>query len=98
MKLYWSSRSPFVRKVMVVAHELGLSDRITCEAEETPGTYRSRSGERCRIRFQIADLPAIQGADISYLTDQAFRQLTFDDEIELVRIRCAVAWLVQITA
>jgi glutathione S-transferase len=28
MKLYWSSRSPFVRKVMVFAHETGLADRI----------------------------------------------------------------------
>jgi glutathione S-transferase len=28
MRLHWSSRSPFVRKVMVVAHELGLADRI----------------------------------------------------------------------
>ncbi|GAC1480980.1 MAG: glutathione S-transferase [Acetobacteraceae bacterium] len=28
MKLYWSSRSPFVRKVMIAAHELGLADRI----------------------------------------------------------------------
>lgn len=31
MKLFWSSRSPFVRKVMIVAHETGLADRITCE-------------------------------------------------------------------
>jgi glutathione S-transferase len=30
MKLHWSPRSPFVRKVMIVVHELGLSDRITC--------------------------------------------------------------------
>lgn len=30
MKLFWSSRSPFVRKVMVAAHELGLADRIAC--------------------------------------------------------------------
>jgi glutathione S-transferase len=29
MKLHWSPRSPFVRKVMVLAHELGLADRIT---------------------------------------------------------------------
>jgi glutathione S-transferase len=29
MKLHWSPRSPTVRKVMVVAHELGLVDRIT---------------------------------------------------------------------
>jgi glutathione S-transferase len=30
MKLHWSPRSPFVRKVMVVAHERGLVDRFTC--------------------------------------------------------------------
>ena len=28
MKLHWSPRSPFVRKVMVAAHELGVADRI----------------------------------------------------------------------
>ena len=31
MKLLWSSRSPFVRKVMVAAHEVGLADRIRTE-------------------------------------------------------------------
>jgi glutathione S-transferase len=31
VKLLWSSRSPFVRKVVVVAHELGIADRITLE-------------------------------------------------------------------
>src|SRR5262245_57036858 len=30
MKLHWSPRSPFVRKVMIVARELGLVDRLTC--------------------------------------------------------------------
>src|ERR1700757_378079 len=30
MKLHWSPRSPFVRKVMVVAHETGLMDRLDC--------------------------------------------------------------------
>ena len=30
MKLHWSPRSPFVRKVMIVAHERGLVDRLTC--------------------------------------------------------------------
>ena len=29
MKLHWSPRSPFVRKVMVLAHETGLAERIT---------------------------------------------------------------------
>ncbi len=28
MKLHWSPRSPYVRKVMVAAHELGLADRL----------------------------------------------------------------------
>ncbi|WP_458097196.1 glutathione S-transferase family protein [Roseomonas sp. WA12] len=28
MKLHWSPRSPFVRKVMIAAHELSLTDRI----------------------------------------------------------------------
>ena len=30
MKLHWSPRSPFVRKVMVFAHETGLVDRLSC--------------------------------------------------------------------
>ena len=30
MKLHWSPRSPFVRKVMIVAHECGVVDRLTC--------------------------------------------------------------------
>ena len=30
MKLHWSPRSPFVRKVMIVAHEAGVADRIHC--------------------------------------------------------------------
>ncbi|HTE15786.1 MAG TPA: glutathione S-transferase [Burkholderiales bacterium] len=28
MKLHWSSRSPYVRKVMICAYELGLADKI----------------------------------------------------------------------
>ena len=31
MKLLWSSRSPFVRKVMIAAHEVGIADRIRTE-------------------------------------------------------------------
>jgi len=30
MKLHWSPRSPFVRKVMIVAHERGVVSRIAC--------------------------------------------------------------------
>jgi glutathione S-transferase len=28
MKLYYSATSPYARKVMVVAHEVGVADRI----------------------------------------------------------------------
>jgi glutathione S-transferase len=31
MKLLWSSRSPFARKVMIAAHELGVADRLEIE-------------------------------------------------------------------
>jgi len=30
VKLHWSPRSPFVRKVMIFAHETGLIERLTC--------------------------------------------------------------------
>lgn len=30
LKLHWSPRSPFVRKVMIVAHELGLIEQLDC--------------------------------------------------------------------
>jgi glutathione S-transferase len=30
MKLHWSPRSPFVRKVMIVAHETGIVARLDC--------------------------------------------------------------------
>jgi len=31
MRLFWSSRSPFARKVMIAAHELGVADRLEVE-------------------------------------------------------------------
>jgi len=31
MKLFWSSRSPFARKVMIAAHELGIADCLEVE-------------------------------------------------------------------
>jgi glutathione S-transferase len=31
MKLFWSSRSPFARKVMIAAHELGIAPEIATE-------------------------------------------------------------------
>jgi glutathione S-transferase len=38
MKLRWSPRSPYVRKAMIVAHELGLTDRIEMVRTVVGGT------------------------------------------------------------
>lgn len=38
MTLHWSPRSPFVRKVMIVAHEAGVADRLTCVRTVVGGT------------------------------------------------------------
>jgi glutathione S-transferase len=38
MKLHWSPRSPYVRKVMIVANELGLADQIETVRTVVGGT------------------------------------------------------------
>ena len=38
MKLHWSPRSPYVRKVMIAAHELGLADRLRTVRTVVGGT------------------------------------------------------------
>lgn len=38
MRLHWSPRSPYVGKVMVVAHEVGLADRIETVRTVVGGT------------------------------------------------------------
>ncbi len=38
MTLHWSPRSPYVRKVMVVAHELGVAERLDCVRTVVGGT------------------------------------------------------------
>jgi glutathione S-transferase len=38
MKLHWSPRSPYVRKVMIAAHELGLADRLQTVRTVVGGT------------------------------------------------------------
>jgi len=42
MKLHWSPRSPYVRKVMIAAHELGLSERMETVRTVVGGTTPHR--------------------------------------------------------
>jgi glutathione S-transferase len=59
MKLHWSPRSPFVRKVMIVAHERGLVDRLNCvrtvAAMTTPHAELMRDNPLSKIPTLMLD-------------------------------------------
>jgi glutathione S-transferase len=66
MKLHWSPRSPFVRKVMIVAHERALVDRLNCvrtvAAMTTPHAELMRDNPLSKIPTRVLD-------DVSVLYD-----------------------------
>ena len=43
MKLFYSSRSPFVRKVLITAHEVGLAEKIELVASNAHAVERDRT-------------------------------------------------------
>ena len=60
MLLHWSPRSPFVRKVMIVAHEVGLADRIdtvrTVVAASQPNIELMKENPQSRLpTLRLAD-------------------------------------------
>ena len=59
MKLHWSPRSPFVRKVMIVAHERELIDRLDCvrtvAAMTTPHAELMRDNPLSKIPTLVLD-------------------------------------------
>jgi glutathione S-transferase len=60
MLLHWSPRSPFVRKVMIVAHEVGLADRIetvrTVVAASEPNVELMKENPQSRLpTLRLAD-------------------------------------------
>jgi glutathione S-transferase len=59
MKLHWSPRSPFVRKVMIVAHETGLVERLTCvrtvAAMKVPNPALLPDNPLCKIPALVLD-------------------------------------------
>lgn len=66
MKLYWSTRSPFARKVTVAAHELGLADRI--ELVKTLVTMSGPNRELMREN-PLSRIPTLVLDDGTALTD-----------------------------
>jgi glutathione S-transferase len=76
LKLLWSSRSPFVRKVVVVAHELGIAEKIELDR------VRVTSGETNPVVMQINPLnkiPALLLDDGTALFDSVFISAYLDD-------------------
>ncbi|MFN3275655.1 MAG: glutathione S-transferase [Paracoccus sp. (in: a-proteobacteria)] len=66
MKLYWGSASPFVRKVMVTAHELGLQDSIRLLDSAAHPVDRDR---RIQAFHPLAKVPAAMTDDGTALYD-----------------------------
>lgn len=66
MKLYWGSASPFVRKVMVTAHELGLQDSIQLLDSAAHPVDRDR---RIQAFHPLAKVPAAMTDDGTALYD-----------------------------
>jgi glutathione S-transferase len=61
MKLYWSPRSPFARKVMVFAHEAGLAGRIETERTLVAMTHPNRDLMRINPLGKIPTLVTDEG-------------------------------------
>ena len=59
MKLHWSPRSPFVRKVMIVAHEVGVAEKLQCvrtvAAMMKPHTELMRDNPLSKIPTLVLD-------------------------------------------
>lgn len=68
MKLYWSSRSPFARKVMAFAHEAGLAGRI--ETVRTPVAMTSPNRDLMRLN-PLGKIPTLVTDDGQVLFDSA---------------------------
>jgi len=66
MKLFYSPLSPYVRKCMVVAHELGLADRI--EKLERSGTPLDPNPEIVAAN-PVGRIPALLTEDVGTLMD-----------------------------
>jgi glutathione S-transferase len=68
MKLHWSPRSPFVRKVMVAAHELGLAGKIEYVRSVAA---MGRPNPAIMLDNPLSKIPALVLGDGTVLIDSA---------------------------
>jgi glutathione S-transferase len=68
MTLHWSPRSPYVRKVMIAVHEMGLADRIRIVRTTVGGTTPHAALMRIN---PLGKIPTLELEDGSALYDSA---------------------------
>ena len=76
MKLFHSHSSPFVRKVMVVAHELGLAERLELLPSAVHPVKRDRS---VLAQHPLAQVPTLVLPDGSVMSESAAITLLLAD-------------------
>ena len=88
MLLHWSPRSPYVRKVMIVAHEAGIADRIetvrTVVAAAEPNVELMKENPQSRLpTLRLADGTAIYDSVVicEYFDTLHMRREAFPGEI-----------------
>ena len=97
MLLHWSPRSPYVRKVMIAAHECGLADRIetvrTVVAGAEPNVELMKENPQSRLpTLRLADGTVIYDSrgDLRIFRHAAHgRRSFFRRNIPIVSWRCA---------
>ena len=66
MTLHWSPRSPYVRKVLVVAHEAGLADRLDCVRTVVGGVVPHLE---LMTENPLGKIPTLRTPDVGVLYD-----------------------------
>src|SRR5665213_1676404 len=94
MVLHWSPRSPYVRKVMIAAHEMGLTDRMRIVRTIVGGT--TPHAELMRIN-PLGKIPTLELEDGSVIYDSPVI-IEYLDTLHTGPRLCPAAWPERLTA
>lgn len=94
MTLHWSPRSPYVRKVMIAAHEMGLTDRIRTVRTIVGGT--TPHAELMKIN-PLGKIPTLELADGTVIYDSPVI-IEYLDTLHTGAKLCPSAWPDRLTA
>lgn len=94
MTLHWSPRSPYVRKVMIAVHEMGLTDRIQIVRTIVGGT--TPHAELMRIN-PLGKIPTLELEDGSVIYNSPVI-IEYLDTLHTGPKLCPAAWPERLTA